>query len=93
MGRSSVVYVLTPSDAEEGKVPAHRVWGGNMAIRAAIFNEGYNFDTTIVWPDGTTNYKMGSETSFTCKLEKQGYNSFFAPKAKVQHIITEQAMN
>lgn len=87
-----IVYALTPSDLKEGDVSAGMVWGGNMAVRAAIFKDGFSFDTTV-GPDGTTSYKMGSETSFTYKLKQQGYRCFYVPESEVQHIISEQEMN
>ncbi|WP_394751999.1 glycosyltransferase family 2 protein [Crenothrix sp.] len=86
-----VVYALTPIDLKEGEIPSGMVWGANMAVRAEVFNKGFLFDTNV-GPDGTNSYKMGSETSFTATLEKQGYRSYYAPNAKVQHIITQNQL-
>lgn len=87
-----VVYALTLLDLKEGEISAKMVWGPNMAVRAEIFKSGYKFDTSV-GPDGTNNYKMGSETSFTGKLEMKGYYCYYIPCAKVQHIITQLEMD
>jgi len=87
-----VVYALTPPHLLKGKIPSSLVWGPNMMVRASIFMKGYQFDTNV-GPDGSENYKMGSETSFVGKLETEGYKSFYIPEAKVQHTISEREMD
>jgi glycosyltransferase involved in cell wall biosynthesis len=87
-----IVYALTPSELSKGKVSSSMVWGANMMVRSSIFKQGYKFDESI-GPDGTEKYKMGSETSFTGKLENAGFSCFYNPKATVQHIITPRELN
>lgn len=87
-----IVYAITPENLKPGKVAASMVWGPNMMVRSSVFSEGYKFDENV-GPDGTEQYKMGSETSFTGTLEKAGYQCFYNPKAKVKHMISMRETN
>jgi len=87
-----IVYAVTSDSNKSGKIGAGYIWGPNMAIRREIFNKGFLFNTAI-GPDGTNNYAMGSETSFTFMLEKEGYQCWFEPSCIVKHIIKESQMS
>lgn len=86
------VFALTPPDLEGGVVSAGYIFGPNMAIRKSIFDQGYCYDTTI-GPNGSKNYIMGSETSFTRRLEEDGFVCFHLPDVKVSHIIRKYQLN
>jgi len=90
--QTGIVYGITPDSNKSGKIGAGSIWGANMVIRRDIFDKGYRFDTAI-GPDGTNNYVMGSETSFTFMLEKEGYQCWFEPSFIVKHIIKESQMS
>jgi len=74
----------------EGPYTAHKVWGPNMAVRGKVFDKGVKFDTER-GPKGS-NYIMGSETSLTIKLEREGHKAAYLPKAFVQHQIRQEQM-
>jgi hypothetical protein len=57
-----------------------------MAIRTALFQAGHRFDETI-GPDGSDDYPMGSETSFTRHLTHHGHRAWYVASARVQHVI------
>ncbi len=86
------VYGFTSSSLATGEIKFGSVFGANMAIRASFFSDGNRFDTAI-GPDGTLNYKMGSETSLVKKLAQDGARCYFTTTAKVQHIISENEMD
>jgi len=87
-----IVYAITAESNIAGEIGAGFIWGANMVIRREIFNKGYTFNSAI-GPDGTNNYAMGSETSFTLMLEREGYKCWFEPSCIVKHIIKESQMS
>ncbi len=86
-----IVYGISPDELTQGAVSQSHIWGANMAIRSDVFKLGYQFDSNI-GPDGTSSYKMGSETSFTQRLVKDGYLCWYEPSCVVQHIIKTNQM-
>ncbi|MCG5519761.1 glycosyltransferase [Ectothiorhodospira sp. 9905] len=84
-------YVVTPPDRKEGPLRPSAVWGPNMMIREKIFTMGIRFDEAI-GPGLAPNYPMGSETELTERLVAQGHQCWFAPDARVMHIIREEQM-
>jgi hypothetical protein len=68
----------------------HFVFGPNMAVRAAVFDDGFRFDPTI-GPQGS-NYAMGSETEFVSRLANRGYAAWHAQNAQVDHFIRDFQM-
>jgi len=80
------LYALTSSSIREGPMESSLVGGPNMAVRTAVFEAGNHFNESI-GPNGTDDYPMGSDTSFTRLLEKKGYRMWFVPEARVQHVI------
>jgi len=79
------VYTLTDPALPEGPVVPDLIFGPNMAIRAAVFEKGVRFDTSI-GPSGA-QYAMGSETEFTLRLASMGYKSWHVRGAVVEHFI------
>ena len=78
-------YVVANWDIPEGEYDSFLVWGPNMAIRSAVFMQGYRFNTDI-GPSGT-NYIMGSETELTFRLKYAGMGSIYLPNSFVYHQI------
>ncbi|MEQ8264470.1 glycosyltransferase family 2 protein [Pseudohaliea sp.] len=61
-------------------------YGANLAMRAGVFEDvRYNPD---VGPDGTKNYRMGSETELLLRLAQKGHRFIFVPEVSVNHVIT-----
>lgn len=81
------VYALTDPTISEGPVRPELVFGPNMAIRATVFRSGICFDTSI-GPRGST-YAMGSETELTRRLYRQGHKAWHAPRAVVEHLVSD----
>ncbi len=80
-----LTFGLTAGALAEGPVFPGLVWGANMAVRRAVFDAGYRYDTTI-GPNGGA-YAMGSETELTRRLALAGYPAWFCPHARVAHHI------
>lgn len=80
------VYSLTDPTQPEGPIGWWLVWGPNMMVRAEVFAGGLRFDEAV-GPDGTTTYRMGSESSFTEMLADLGHRCWHAADARVQHVI------
>lgn len=80
------VYALTDPSWTEGAISAGCVWGPNMAVRRTVFDAGYRFDQNV-GPNGKPTYAMGSETEFTLRVERQGFNCAHSPLPVVQHQI------
>jgi len=85
-----VTYAITPVELVSGPVPALQIWGPNMAVRRKLFFEGHYFDCAVGPQEG--QYKMGSETDFTCRLEQLGYRCWFVNEAVVGHIIRKHQL-
>ena len=81
-----VTFALVNPAFTEGPIGSDYVLGGNMAIRADIFKAGYGFDT-IIGPDGSKDYPMGSETEFIVRISKAGFKLWHCQRAIVYHII------
>jgi GT2 family glycosyltransferase len=84
------VFALTDPSWEEGPVCPGYIFGGNMAIRAKVFEAGYRFCTSIGPQSGC--YAMGSETELTMRLDKAGLNAWHCKKAVVEHIVQKSHM-
>lgn len=85
-----VTYGLTDTELQEGPIDPGLIWGANMAIRREVIDAGYLFDETRGPSLG--RYIMGVETEFTERLAAHGCNCWFAPAAKVQHIIRPEQL-
>jgi glycosyltransferase involved in cell wall biosynthesis len=81
----SVAFALTPPSLEEGPTTSSNVFGPNMAVRTAAFEQGYRFDASI-GPRGT-RYAMGSETELVRRLVSRGHGAWHVRDAKVEHFI------
>lgn len=84
-------YAIADFDIPEGVYEAHRVWGPNMAIRGALFREGWKFSADI-GPDGSATYVPGSETDLTNRLENAGYAAVYLPRSVVHHQIRREQL-
>jgi L-malate glycosyltransferase len=85
-----VVFGLTSPALMEGPTTPDTIWGGNMAVRASVFNRGFRFDASI-GPRGA-NYAQGSETEFVRRLGQHGYTAWHVHNAEVEHFIREFQM-
>jgi GT2 family glycosyltransferase len=74
----------------EGPIPAIRVLGSNMAIRASVFRDGTRFNPDV-GPKGE-NYVMGSETELTTRLERTGLDAVYLPGSLVSHQIRAEQL-
>jgi GT2 family glycosyltransferase len=74
----------------EGPIPAIRVWGGNMAVRASVFRDGIRFNPDV-GPRGE-DYVMGSETELTKRLERAGLRAVYLPGSVVSHQIRSEQL-
>ncbi len=71
----------------EGDIPARRIFGPNMAVRATVFEHGLRFDETI-GPNGRPDYAMGSETEFCMRAERElGAKAWFVDRVRVRHLV------
>jgi glycosyltransferase involved in cell wall biosynthesis len=75
---------------EEGPIHPQLVFGPNMAIRAEILKNGYQFDQSF-GPKGS-DYTMGEDTEFSLQLTRAGFKSWHCKQAIVYHIIQSSQM-
>lgn len=80
-----MLYAITPEIPSQA-VPAHYIWGANMAIRAKVFSHVGLFNVKV-GPDGSESYAMGSETDFLHRAERLGYKAWFNSDASIGHQI------
>ena len=84
------VFGLTSPDLTDGPAEFGKIWGGNMAIRASVFQRGFRFDATI-GPRGT-KYAMGSEAELVRRLSQNGYAAWHVHTAEVEHFVRDFQM-
>jgi glycosyltransferase involved in cell wall biosynthesis len=84
------VYGITDPSWKEGPISPGFVFGGNMGMRAEIFDSGYRFNLGM-GPRGR-NYAMGSETELTLRLTKAGFKAWHCKQAVVEHIVRKSQM-
>lgn len=90
--RLEAVYSVTPDSTLDGPCDPTRVWGPNMALRAAIFRRGHRFDEAI-GPDGSRTYAMGSETELMLRLAvTERIRCWHCSAARVRHIVKPESM-
>lgn len=80
-------FAITPEDRKTGPTRCGRIWGPNMAVRSHIFASGFQFDGAV--GPSTGQYRMGSETEFLQRLEREGHKAMWIDEAIVKHIIRE----
>jgi len=69
----------------DGPVFPGLVWGANMAVRRAVFEDGHRFDAGV--GPGAGSYAMGGETEFTRRVALAGVRAWFCNAALVRHLI------
>jgi glycosyltransferase involved in cell wall biosynthesis len=84
------VYTISDSSLVEGPIEPYHIFGPNMAVRAAVFEKGIRFDTTI--GPTSSSYAMGSETELVLRLSEQGYRGWFVEGAMVEHFIRKEQL-
>lgn len=88
---SAPVFAFTDPRLREGSTDSDSLFGGNMAIRAEVFNGGTRFDV-LIGPRGA-DYPMGSETELLQRLKRQGHKAWHVQEAVVEHFIREYQMD
>jgi glycosyltransferase involved in cell wall biosynthesis len=83
-------FTVSDPTTAEGPVGPDRIFGPNMAVRAAVFESGLRFDASI-GPRGPS-YAMGSETEFVMRAESRGFRAWFVREAIVEHFIAKAQM-
>ncbi len=76
-------------DLPEGPTEPDEIYGGNMAVRRAVFDAGFRFDEAIGPNRTVRNYPMGSETEFLRRVGRSGAAAWFARAPLVRHIVRE----
>ena len=84
--RQSAMFAITNPAFREGPV-TDGIFGPNMAIRTAVFEDGIRFDV-LIGPRGPA-YAMGSETELIQRLLRQGHNAWHIQGAVVEHFIRD----
>jgi glycosyltransferase involved in cell wall biosynthesis len=87
--RSRLHFSLMFSERNLPEGPAHpyTIFGCNMAVRTAIFRQGFRFDEDIGPNAQDPWYPMGGETEFCARVARSGVECWFAKEPRVQHIV------
>jgi glycosyltransferase involved in cell wall biosynthesis len=85
---SNVVFSVHPDTVPEGCETPGTIWGGNMMVRAHVFQSGLRFDESMGPTRGS--YAMGGETEFNARAAAAGYRLRFSNRPVVRHIIRER---
>ena len=85
------IVFATNGHMRDGPCNALAIFGPNMAIRAALFDDGIRFNADI-GPGNSPAYPMGSETELVRRLAGLGHKSWFTTAPRVCHIIRPQQM-
>ena len=85
-----VAYAVSPPDLGDGPVSPLMVWGPNMALRRRVVDEGHVFDEAIGPRAG--QYRMGSETELTTRLEAEGRGSWYCADSVVGHLVRPEQL-
>src|ERR1700683_5552059 len=65
-------------DLAEGPIGPREIYGGNMAVRTSVFDQGFRCNENI-GPNGSDpGYPVGSETEFCLRVAGAGFLSWFA---------------
>ena len=81
-----VAYAIHPPGLREGPTAASFVFGGNVAIRADVFRNGYRFDPAM-GPRPTAVYVMGGESELIRRLDAEARGIWCCDKAIVEHLV------
>ncbi len=85
--RLHFAQMFAERDLPEGPVDPGEIYGGNMAVRAGIFERGFRFDEDIGPVGDDPSYRMGSEVDFCRRVARSGIACWFAREPRVQHIV------
>ena len=70
----------------EGPARWDDIFGGNMAIRRELFNQGFRFDESIGPGSGQGN-RFGEDSEFCRRVADSGVRCWFAKEPIVQHVV------
>ena len=79
-------------DRPSGRCDYRAVFGPNMALRRAVFDQGMRFAEHIGPDGGDRSYPMGSEWEFTSRLHQAGHRGWFVSEARVRHLIRPEQL-
>lgn len=79
-------------DLPEGPTDAGAIYGGNMAVRKAIFDKGFRFDDSIGPNALDSDYPMGGETEFCVRVAQSGVKCWSAKQPLVHHVIEAEQL-
>ena len=71
----------------EGPISPDEIFGGNMAVRASVFEQGIRFDYTPGAASLDPTYAMGEDTDICRRIVQAGNGCWFAKRPLVHHII------
>lgn len=80
-----IAYAFHPPGLHEGPARTNNALGGNVAIRAEVFERGYRFNTSI--GPRPTSYTMGSEAELIRRLARDGERIWCCERATAEHLI------
>lgn len=83
---SVMAFARYEPEQPEGPISAPP-FGPNLSLRRSVF-ENHRFNEGV-GPDGTQNYKMGSESELLLRLASDGHRFIYVPNASVDHVITQ----
>jgi glycosyltransferase involved in cell wall biosynthesis len=86
-----MTFAMTAPDLVDGPIAPGLVWSPNMAVRRKVFDAGHRFDESVGPQPG--QYRMGSETEFTTRIERHGHRARHCAKSVVGHIIRPAQMD
>lgn len=85
-GIAGAIFAISSRAFETGPLERYGdVIGGNFAVRASVFDEGYRFDANI-GPRGAS-FAMGSEKEFLDRVVKAGHRVWWSAELAVEHMI------
>jgi glycosyltransferase involved in cell wall biosynthesis len=79
--------VFGARDLPEGPVDPQEIFGGNMAVRRSVFDNGFRFNENVGPSGFNPNYPMGSETEFCLRVASAGISCWFAKEPVVEHFV------
>jgi hypothetical protein len=88
--RSNYAMMFAERDLPEGGIEPGDIYGGNMAVRTAIFERGFRFAENIGPNGDDPEYPMGSEAEFCRRVAQSGVFCWFAREPSVQHIVRSE---
>ncbi|MBV9654969.1 MAG: glycosyltransferase family 2 protein [Acetobacteraceae bacterium] len=81
----SILYAQ--NEQPTGACKPATVFGPNMAVRTAVFRNGFSFSEDVGPNNAQRAYVMGGETDFAAKLHDAGHQAWFVAESRVGHMV------